>query len=232
MSNIKVPVITFDGSSGVGKGTLSKRVARLLNWNYLDSGLLYRLLALACLRHGVGVEDEAAISHIINKLDFNIEYDFSAPEVREVVYLAAEVVTAEVRREHCSSLASKLSANPMVRRALLAPQLSFAQPPGLVADGRDMGTIIFPAAEIKFFLHASAEVRAHRRWEQLQKIGVNASIERVFADIAARDSRDSSRAHAPLVPASDAIMLDTGGSTVSEVEAVIVGILKDKGFYC
>jgi len=209
------PVITIDGPSASGKGTVAQRVAEKLGFHFLDSGALYRLVALAAQRKGVAWDDEASLARIATGLDVR----FEAGEI----YLENEVVSDEIRREDIGSGASKVATLPQVRTALLARQRAFRQAPGLVADGRDMGTVIFPDAEVKVFLTASAEVRAERRYKQLIGKGMSASIDTLLQDIRGRDARDSQRSTAPLQQAADAKFLDT--STLN-IEQAVAEVLK------
>ena len=209
----EVPVITVDGPSASGKGTLAAALARRLGWHFLDSGAVYRATALAASRAGVALDDEAAVARVAAALD--LRFDGSRIE------LTGEDVGDELRRESTGALASRVAALPAVRRALHALQLSFRRAPGLVADGRDMGTVVFPQATLKVFLTASAEERARRRHKQLISKGIQASIADLRADIEARDARDQSRVAAPLKPAEDALRLDNSQLGIDEsVDAV------------
>ncbi len=221
MSDISVPVITVDGPSGSGKGTISQAVARELGFHFLDSGALYRVLALAARQRGIALDDEAALAELAAGLDIR----FPADGEGDSVLLDGREVGGEIRTEAAGAGASKVAALPAVRAALLQRQRDFRQPPGLVADGRDMGTVVFPDADAKFFLTASAEERARRRYKQLKEKGKEAPYEAILADIQARDERDASRAVAPLKPAEDAEIIDTTSldipTTVSRVLAAI-----------
>ncbi len=203
-----IPVITIDGPTASGKGTLAAEVAARLGWHQLDSGLLYRATALAALRQGVPADDEPGLARVAAGL--RLRFD------GESVLLDGQDVAADLRQEAVGSMASRISAWPAVRGALLALQLAFRQLPGLVADGRDMGTVIFPAAQLKLFLTASPAMRAERRHKQLISKGFPASIEDLRADLEARDARDRSRVIAPLKPADDALLLDNSGLTIDE----------------
>ncbi|HHJ14893.1 MAG TPA: (d)CMP kinase [Gammaproteobacteria bacterium] len=200
----KVPVITLDGPSGSGKGTIASAVARELGFHFLDSGALYRLLAFAADRRGIALDDEAALAALAGELDIRFP-----PDAPGEVLLDGEPVGVEIRTEAAGAGASRVAVLPKVRDALLARQRAFRRAPGLVADGRDMGTVVFPDAQVKFFLTASAEERARRRFNQLKEKGKEASYEDVLRDIRARDARDAGRAVAPLRPAADAIEIDT-----------------------
>ena len=208
------PILTIDGPSGSGKGTISRRIADRLGWHLLDSGALYRLVALAGKRAGADPADAEA--HARLALQMNVSFA-SAPDGGERVILEGSEVSAEIRSEEGGQGASRVAAWPAVRTALLQRQRAFAQPPGLVADGRDMGTVIFPAAELKVFLTASAAERAQRRYKQLKDKGSDVSLPALSREIAERDLRDSTRAVAPLKPAPDAALIDSTGLTIEEV---------------
>lgn len=213
-----VPVVTIDGPSGSGKGTVSQRLARALGWHFLDSGALYRLLALAAERRGIGADDEAALAGLASSL--NVQFPPG-----DGIYLDGEQVEAAIRTEACGNAASRVAVLPAVRAALLDRQRSFLQPPGLVADGRDMGTVVFPEAPVKIFLTASAEERARRRYNQLKEKGLDASLASLVDEIAERDRRDAGRAVAPLRPATDAYQVDTTAldvdGTVARVREIV-----------
>lgn len=217
------PVITIDGPSGSGKGTISRRLAGALGWHYLDSGALYRLLACAALRDGIALDDAAGLAALAGRI--NGEFGVTSSGA-ECVRLDEDDVTSRLRTEECGNAASKLAVLPEVRAALLAWQRRYRQPPGLVADGRDMGTVVFPDAGLKIFLTASAEERALRRYNQLKEKGNKISLEEVLEDTRARDVRDSTRKTAPLVPAPDAVLLDNGGQEIGETLAVILGLIR------
>ena len=216
----KVPVITIDGPSGSGKGTVSRAVARALGYKLLDSGALYRLLALAARKAGVGLDDGPELARLAQKLDLTFGSDAAG---QEIVRLDGKDMMGAIRTEEAGNDASKVAAEPMVRAALLERQRRFAAPPGLVADGRDMGTVVFTDAEVKIFLTASAEERAARRYKQLKEKGVTATLAALSLEIAERDRRDTNRAISPLVASADAVLLDTTGISVEEViERVLV----------
>jgi cytidylate kinase len=214
-----VPVITIDGPSGSGKGTISRRLAGTLGWHYLDSGALYRLLACAALRDGIPLDDAAGLIALAERI--NGEFGVS-PTGAECVWLDKEDVTTRLRTEECGNTASKLATLPDVRAALLAWQRRHRQSPGLVADGRDMGTVVFPDAMFKIFLTASAEERALRRYKQLKDNGNKVNMDEILEDTRARDLRDRTRKTAPLEPAEDAFLLDNGGQEVAETLAIIL----------
>ncbi len=208
------PVITVDGPSGVGKGTLSQWLAVRLGWHLLDSGALYRLTALAALRRALPLTDETRIAAVAAGLDVNFVAE-TAGVVR--IELEGEDVSTDLRSETSGNAASQVAALPAVRAALLQRQRDFCCTPGLIADGRDMGTVVFPDAELKLFLTASAGERAKRRHNQLSKLGFDANLKNLFNEIAERDARDSQRAVAPLRPAVDADILDTTQLNIAEV---------------
>jgi CMP/dCMP kinase len=209
-----VSVITIDGPSGSGKGTISRAVARSLGWALLDSGALYRLVALAARRASIGLEDAGLLGSLAER--FNIRFG-SNESGEEVVWLDDEDVTRAIRTEGAGNDASKVAALAPVRAALLERQRRFAVPPGLVADGRDMGTVVFPQAKVKIFLTASPAERALRRYKQLKEKGVTANLAALSLEIAERDERDSTRSASPLVASADATMLDTTGMSVDDV---------------
>ncbi|GAA0407947.1 (d)CMP kinase [Massilia aurea] len=214
MPNSNVPVITIDGPTASGKGTVASRIADRLGFHLLDSGALYRLTALQALRSALPLSDEAGIAKLAQQLPARFRDD--------VIYLAHEDVSHAIRAEEVGNMASKIAALPSVRQALFDLQLGFREAPGLVADGRDMGTVIFPTAKLKVFLTASAEARAQRRYKQLIDKGFSANMNDLLADLRARDERDTHRAVAPLVAAADAHILDTSAMGVDQaVEQVL-----------
>jgi len=215
-----IPILTIDGPSGSGKGTICARVARQLGWHLLDSGALYRLVALGARRHGIPLDDESALADYATTLDVR----FELPEAggAPLTLLEGEAVGDAIRSETCGNDASKVAALPAVRAALLQRQRDFAQLPGLVADGRDMGTVVFPAAAVKIYLTASVEERAQRRYKQLIEKGISANLAGLVDEIAERDARDSQRKVAPLKPAQDALVLDTTSMTIDEVVAKVL----------
>ena len=214
------PVIAIDGPSASGKGTVAARVAAALGFHYLDSGALYRLVALAAMRSGGDLDDEAALARTAQAM--NVAFAEGA------VRLGGEEVGAAMRAEEVGAAASRVAARPAVRQALLARQRGFRRPPGLVADGRDMGSIVFPDAPLKVYLTAGVETRAQRRYKQLMEKGMYANIGGVVEELRRRDTRDTSRAVAPLKHYPDAVFLDTTGLTVDQAVDKILGWWREK----
>ncbi|MEJ2061391.1 MAG: (d)CMP kinase [Gammaproteobacteria bacterium] len=221
-----VPVITIDGPSGSGKGTLSRLLARRCGWHWLDSGALYRLTALAATRTGIALDDVPALAEAARGLQ--VEFPVDADGESRVL-LAGEDVGSAIRTEQVGNAASQVAAIPAVREALLARQRTFAAPPGLVADGRDMGTVVFPDAPLKIFLTASLEERAKRRYNQLKEQGLSVNLHALFRELAERDARDQQRDTAPLKPAEDAVEVDTTGIGIDEVLARLVELARSRG---
>ena len=213
-------VITVDGPSGAGKGTVSLILARKLGFHYLDSGALYRALVVAAARHQVAVENIEALAVLAAHMD--VSFTMARDDAEPRVMLEGEDVTRQVRSEEAGTMASRVAAIPEVRTALLRRQRAFARKPGLVADGRDMGTVVFPEAQLKIFLTASPEERARRRHKQLIEKGETATLAALVEAVNERDERDRSREVAPLRPAEDALNLDSTGQTIEEVVAAIV----------
>ena len=207
------PVICIDGPSGAGKGTLSRGLAAELGWHLLDSGALYRVVGFACRLAALSLEDSDAVAAIVTSLDVDFRPTHDGVSVR----LSGEDVTAKLRTETGGQDASTVAALPAVREALMLRQQELARQPGLIADGRDMGTVVFPRAPLKIFLTASAEARAERRLHQLQGMGESVSLARLLTDIQQRDARDQHRAVSPLVPAEDAIVIDSTALSTDEV---------------
>lgn len=209
------PVVCVDGPSGAGKGTISQMLAQRLGYRLLDSGALYRVTALSASRQGIDLKDESRLVEAARNLA--VAFEPTPPGEPARVLLNNQDVTAEIRTETCGDNASKVAVIPAVRQALLQLQRDFRQAPGLVADGRDMGTVVFPAADVKVFLTASAEERAQRRYRQLIDAGVDVKISHLLNEIQVRDERDMNRETAPLKPAEDAHIVDTTGLSIEEV---------------
>ncbi|MCA6998691.1 (d)CMP kinase [Dickeya solani] len=221
---VTAPVITVDGPGGAGKGTLCKALANALQWNLLDSGAIYRVLALAALHHQVDIASEEALVPIASHLDVRF-----VPENGQLkVILEGEDVSNEIRSQEVGNTASQAAVFPRVREALLRRQRAFREMPGLIADGRDMGTVVFPDAPVKIFLDAGAEERAKRRMLQLQAKGFNVNFERLLSEIKERDERDRNRPVAPLVPAPDALVLDSTHMTLDEVVVQALAYVRQK----
>ena len=221
------PVIAVDGPSGVGKGMVLRGLAARLGWHRLDSGALYRILALAAQRAGVELSDVDRVAALAPRLAIRFEGD---SEDSEAILVDGVNLVAEVRSEATGNLASQIATAPVVRAALLQRQRDFRQPPGLIADGRDMGTVVFPDADLKIFLTASAEERARRRAAQLSARGQVVILAALSEEIRARDERDRTRAVAPLVPAPDAVEIDTSSLNPAQVFERIDELLKTRGF--
>ena len=218
------PVIAIDGPSGAGKGTLCKAMAEALQWHLLDSGAIYRVLALAALHHQVDITSEEALVPIAAHLDVR----FVSTNGEMEVILEGENVSGEIRTQDVSNTASKVAAFPRVREALLRRQRAFRNAPGLIADGRDMGTVVFPDAPVKIFLDASSEERAQRRMLQLQEKGFSVNFERLLSEIKERDERDRNRPVAPLRPAEDALVLDSTSMSIEQVIEISLNYAREK----
>jgi len=224
MTTKTIPVITIDGPSGAGKGTIAQKLASKLGFHILDSGSLYRLTALASLKSEVEIENEAKLANIA----LNLPVTFKPTDAGLLILLNGIDVSEAIREEEIGMLASKVAAIPSVRDALLQRQRDFLEIPGLVADGRDMGTTVFPNAQLKVFMTASAEERAQRRVKQLKEKGINANIAALVADLKARDEQDANRAVSPLKPADDAILLDTTEMGIQEVTDKLLELVKQR----
>ncbi|MCP4874735.1 MAG: (d)CMP kinase [Gammaproteobacteria bacterium] len=218
-------VVTIDGPGGSGKGSLAIRVARELNLHLLDSGAIYRLLALKGLQQGVDLDQQHEVVVLLN--DFNIRFD--AGDDLSIPYLDNRDVSTEIRREDAGDAASRVARHAEVRQGLLEIQRAFLKPPGLVADGRDMGTVVFPNARFKFFLYASIEIRAQRRYKQLINMGLSANIAHLQAEIAERDERDQKRSASPLKPAEDALIVDSSLLDQAQVTELVLSHIREAG---
>jgi cytidylate kinase len=222
---VEAPVITIDGASGTGKGVVTSIIAQKLNWNLLDSGVLYRVLALAAIKKDISLDNESVLAATAEDLAVQfVAEDLTQPVA---ILLANEDVTNTIRTEEIGNAASIIGALPAVRTALLARQRAFRTDPGLVTDGRDMGTVVFPDAQIKVFLRATPEERARRRYKQLLEKGINVNLDGLIDMLRERDERDQKRAIAPLVPAVDALIIETDHLTIEEVVAKIMTQVKN-----
>ena len=223
MSDDDAFVVTIDGPSGSGKGSLALQVAHELNFHLLDSGAIYRLLALKSMQQDVDLDQENDVIAVLEGFDI----DFEPGDELPVPFLDGQDVSAELRQESMGEAASRVARHAGVRRSLLDLQRSFFKPPGLVADGRDMGTVVFPEARFKFFLNASIEIRAQRRYKQLINMGLSASISQLQADIAERDERDQSRSTSPLRPAEDALVVDSSLLDLTQVTELVLSHIRE-----
>lgn len=214
MNAAQVPVIAIDGPSASGKGTVAARVAQALGYHYLDSGAIYRALAHAARRAGIALDDEPGLVALAQRLDLRFEGG--------EIYLDGAPAGDAIRSEEAGRAASRIATLPAVRQALLTRQRAFRQPPGLVTDGRDMGTVVFPDARLKVYLVASVEERAHRRYKQLIEKGIDANLQQILQDLRERDARDANRAAAPLQRAADARLLDTTGMSIEEAVQTVL----------
>lgn len=220
-----VPVITLDGPSGTGKGTICHLLAQHLHWNMLDSGAIYRVLAYAARKHNIDAKNIEGLKQLALQLNLR----FEATQTNTTKVLLDELsIEQPIRSEECGQDASKIAAIPEVRLALLQRQRDFAKPPGLVTDGRDMGTVVFPEATLKIFLYANEEERAKRRYLQLKEKKINVSLAQVVEELVQRDTRDSSRMHAPLKPAVDAVQIDTSGLSIVQVFNLILKLYTER----
>jgi|TARA_B110000438_G_scaffold123149_1_gene120136 cytidylate kinase len=220
---IDIPIITIDGPSGSGKGTISRKIARMLAWNILDSGSLYRIVAFSVRKFNEDINNEAKVKNLIASL--RIIFDTTNDD-KQLILLNDENILNLIRTEECGIDASIIAQYSSVRAELMLLQRSFIEAPGLVADGRDMGTFVFPEARLKIFLTANLEERARRRHKQLKELGNNVSLTAVSRDISIRDKQDVERKHAPLVPASDACIIDSSDMTILEVSEKIIKLYK------
>ena len=219
-----IPVLTLDGPSGVGKGTLASIVAQKLNWHQLDSGAIYRAFTIAATDCGIGIDNLDDLLELASKLD--LEFKLNSEQAPLSVYLDGVDITTKLRMEETATLASKYAQLAPLRKVLLVKQRQFQKPPGLVADGRDMGTVVFPDAPFKVFLTADPEERAKRRLKQLQVGGNTGNISHTLAEVQKRDERDKNRAHSPLKPAKDALIIDTTNLTIDEVISKVMAIIE------
>ena len=218
---MSIPVIAIDGPSASGKGTVARELAAALGFHYLESGALYRLVALASLRAGIAGEDEERLEALARELELHFQGGR--------IFLSQQDVTEALYEQECATRASEVARLARVRAALLARQRAFRRPPGLVADGRDMGTVVFPDATLKVFLTASPQVRAQRRYKQLNEKGIHANLHALSRELEARDARDAARAVAPLIAATDAVQLDSSELSVEEVVSRILAWWRDRG---
>ena len=219
-----IPVLTLDGPSGVGKGTVASIVAQKLNWHQLDSGAIYRAFTIAATDYGIGIDNLDGLLELAGKLD--LEFKLNSEQAPLSVYLDGVDITTKLRMEETATLASKYAQLAPLRKVLLVKQRQFKKPPGLVADGRDMGTVVFPDAPFKVFLTADSEERARRRLKQLQVDGNTGNISHTLATVRKRDERDKNRAHSPLKPAKDALIIDTTNLTIDEVISKVMAIIE------
>lgn len=226
MADLSAPVVTLDGPGGAGKGTISYMLAKKLGWHLLDSGAMYRVLALAAVNHGISLDDEKQLGELAEVLDVAFRPADDSP-VCEVI-LEGRSVSKDIRTESAGNNASLVAALPAVRAGLLARQKAFQLPPGLIADGRDMGTVVFPDAKVKIFLTASAEERASRRYKQLKEKGFDVSLRDLCSEIKERDERDANRAVSPLRPAEDAVLLDSTDMSIDAVFEKVLLAMSDK----
>lgn len=224
-SHGSVPVLAIDGPSGSGKGTVGQLLATRLGWHFLDSGALYRALGFVAIKNGIDIKDTETLLGLVDRMEIQFLPQTGAPPK---VFLNGDDVGDAIRTEEAGRLASLLAARPEVRRALLHKQHSLRVPPGLVADGRDMGTVVFPDAILKIFLTASAEVRAERRYKQLKDKGFDVNLRRLFDEIRERDARDAGRKASPLKAATDALLLDTSALGITAVVERIHALLLER----
>ncbi len=221
---VEIPVITIDGPSGVGKGTLGQALVEKLKFHFLDSGALYRALAWGVLHAGIDPQNVDAVVTLARNLPVRFENG-------RILYEGHDITQA-IRTEAVAAVASQVAAIPAVREALLQRQRDFARPPGLIADGRDMGTVVFPDATVKLFLDAAPEIRAQRRYKQLKEQGIDANIDKITEEIRERDTRDRNRPVAPLRPAEDAVVIDTGSMNIEAVIHTACELIREKGIPC
>lgn len=219
---MNTPIITIDGPSGSGKGTIARLIAKKLGWHYLESGALYRVLAYASLKANIPLDDVERLIELATVLPVK----FASHDESRILWSDRDI-TDEIHTEECGNLASKIAAIPTIREALLSRQRVFSAPPGLVTDGRDMGTVVFPQAELKIFIVADRQVRAKRRYSQLKEKGINVTLEGILSELTERDYRDEHRVVSPLKPAQDSILLDTTSLNIEETfEQVMIWVQK------
>ena len=223
----RAPVITIDGPGGSGKGTISQMVANHLGWSLLDSGALYRLVGLTARNHGVSLDNEDSLGVLAQHMD--VQFIATDPDTPPDVILEGENVTRDIRTEEAGKAASVVATLSQVREGLLKRQQDFREAPGLVADGRDMGTVVFPDAELKIYLTASAEERANRRYKQLQAKGMDVKLADLLKGIQERDEQDMNRSIAPLKPAEDAVIIDSSSMTIQQVFARVIELATERG---
>ncbi len=219
------PVVTIDGSSGVGKGTISQMLAKALGWHFLDSGAIYRAVAWGVVQRGIDPDDETALAQAL--ADISIQMQAGGVGEAAKIIVDDQNVSQDIRTETCGQMASKISVKPFVRELLLQRQRDMQQSPGLVADGRDMGTVVFPTAVVKFFFTASPAERAKRRYKQLKGQGISVSLPDIEAELAERDRRDQERAVSPTKPAPDAILIDTTTMSITQVFEQVLQQVRD-----
>ena len=223
--DLLIPVLTIDGPSGSGKGSISKRVAEKLGWHYLDSGAIYRVLGIAAVNHKVSLEDQQALATLVGKV--SIEFKLNNHD-KWSAYLDGKEIQQQLKTEETGNIASKIAVFPAVRSCLLAKQHEFRKHPGLVADGRDMGSVVFPNAKHKVYLTASVEERGERRYKQLIEKGINANLRAVIQDVEHRDDRDKNRPASPLAVPEGAVYIDSSFNTIDEVVKLVLNSLKNK----
>lgn len=221
MSQQQIPVITFDGPSGSGKGTISQILARQLGWYYLDSGALYRAVAWGALHYAIVPESRSELNKLLATLQVEMKVQSTGKSAQ--VWVDGMEVSLDIRSEECSAMASKISAIPEIRAALLQRQRDMRKPPGLVTDGRDMGTVVFPDAQLKFFFVANAQQRAKRRYNQLKEMGIDVSLRDIERELVERDRRDENRDISPSKPAPDAVLLDTSDLSIDQTVETVLG---------
>ena len=224
MINENVPIITLDGPSGTGKGTIACMLAKKLGWHFLDSGAMYRVLAYAAKANGIALTDTVHLVDLSHAL--NLSFQIDGEKNRTV--LNDKEISEEIRSEECGQDASKVAILPEVRVALLTRQRAFAQLPGLVTDGRDMGTVVFPNANLKLYLYATAEERANRRYLQLKEKGNDVSLAQVVEELEKRDARDTARTFSPLKPAEDAVLIDTTRLSIVQVFGNVLQLMSER----